>query len=747
MTTVSEGRRAAHAADAPPGDRRHVLEALSGLLLALFVAILSSTIVSNALPRILSDLGGTQAEYTWVVTASLLAMTASTPIWGKLADLFSKKLLVQLAITIFIVGSVLCGTTQSTTELIGLRVVQGIGMGGLQALAQVVLAAIIPPRERGRYSGYLGAVMAVAVVGGPLIGGVIVDTSWLGWRWCFFITVPFAAIALVVLQRTLSVPTIKRKVRIDYLGAALIAAGVSALLVWTSLAGKDFDWVSWPSLGWVGGGLIALALAVLVESRAAEPIVPLRLFRERTITFATVAGLFVGVAMFGSTVFLSQFFQLARGATATEAGLLTLPLIGAMFLSSTVAGQLISRFGKWKRFLVLGGVLLTLGMALQAGFMSATAPYWELAVFMALVGMGVGMTQQNLVLAVQNTVPLRDMGAASSMVAFFRSLGGAVGVAGLGAVLSTSVSDKITSGLAALGISPSATATSGGQIPQLSALPGPIRTVVETAYGSSTAHVFLFAAPLAAVALIAILFLREVPLRRTVDIEAAGPAGTEPTNAAGQPGTPHWPGEVRGRLRTAEGNAVGVGVVTVTNVDGGQVARARVEENGSYAVGALPSGSYTLIVTAPGFRPEAASVTVNGAGAVRDFEVIGDGLVTGTVRRSDGSVVPGAAVVATDGAGQVVGRVSTDADGAFQFAGLPSGEITVTAHVAGFRPSAVTVPVGRRPAVADLLVETTAVLYGTVTGPDGQGLAGATVTVTDAQGVQAAVAVSGRDGE
>ncbi|HVW40240.1 MAG TPA: MFS transporter [Amycolatopsis sp.] len=743
MTTVTEDPRPAHAAGKAAGGRRQVLEPLSGLLLALFVAILSGTIVSNALPRILSELGGTQAEYTWVVSASLLAMTASTPIWGKLADLFSKKLLVQLSIVIFIVGSVLCGTTQSTTELIGLRVVQGLGMGGLQALAQVVIAAIIPPRERGRYTGYLGAVMAVAVVGGPLIGGVIVDTSWLGWRWCFFITVPFAAIALVVLQRTLSVPTIKREVHIDYLGAALIAGGVSALLVWTSLAGKDFAWVSWPSLAWVGGGLAALALAVLVESRAAEPVVPLRLFRDRTITMATVAGLFVGVAMFGSTVFLSQFFQLARGATATEAGLLTLPLIGAMFLSSTVAGQLITKYGKWKRFLVLGGVLLTAGLALQAGFISATAPYWELAVFMALVGLGVGMTQQNLVLAVQNSVAMRDMGAASSTVAFFRSLGGAVGVAGLGAVLSTGVSDKIASGLAALGVPAGATATSGGQIPQLSALPGPIRAVVETAYGDGTAHVFLFAAPLAAIALIAILFLREIPLRRTIDLAADGDAGTPP---AGQPSTSELPGQIHGRLRSPEGMGVSGGVVTVTSADGRQVARARTDESGAYAIEVSPSGTYTLIVTASGFRPEAASVTVNGTGAVRDFVVIGDGVVTGTVRRSDGSVVAGATVVATDASGQVVGRADTGADGAFRFAGLPSGEVTLTADIAGQRPRAVTVPVGSEPAVADLLVETTARLYGTVAGPDGQGLAGVTVAVADAAGTPVAVVVTGPDG-
>ena len=249
----------------------------------------------------------------------------------------------------------LAGLSTSTPELIGFRVLQGLGMGGLTALAQVVIAAIIPPRERGRYSGYLGAIMAVATVGGPLIGGVIVDT--IGWRWCFYVTVPIALVALVVLQRTLTVPTVKREVHIDYLGAVLIAGGVSALLIWTSLGGKTFPWVSWASAGVLAAGVVALALAVFVESRAREPIVPLKLFRNRTVTLATVAGLFVGVAMFGSSVFLSQFFQLARGATATEAGLLTLPMIAGLFLASTIVGQLISRYGRWKPYLVGGGVL------------------------------------------------------------------------------------------------------------------------------------------------------------------------------------------------------------------------------------------------------------------------------------------------------------------------------------------------------------------------------------------------------
>lgn len=556
---------------APPRtSRRAVLIPLSGLLMALFVAILSSTIVSNALPRILGDLGGTQAQYTWVVTASLLAMTASTPIWGKLADLFSKKLLVQIAIGVFIVGSMLAGLSTSTPELIGFRVLQGLGMGGLTALAQVVIAAIIPPRERGRYSGYLGAIMAVATVGGPLIGGVIVDT--IGWRWCFYVTVPIAVVALVVLQRTLTVPTEKREVHIDYLGALLVAGGVSALLIWVSLGGKNFAWISWASLAWLAAGVVALVLAVVVESRAKEPVVPLQLFRNRTVALATVAALFVGVAMFGSSVFLSQFFQLARGASATEAGLLTLPMIAGLFLASTVVGQLISRTGKWKGFLVGGGVLLVVGLLMQGLVMGADTPYWELAVAMALVGLGVGATQQNLVLAVQNQVALRDMGAASSTVAFFRSLGGAAGVAALGALLSGQVTASITSGLTAVGMSGTSTGPLlSGQIPNVATLPEPIRLVVENAYGDSVALMFLVSAPLALIALVAILFLREVPLRETIDIEApTGEAGeTEPVSL------------VSGTVRDGDRPAVGA-VLTLVDRTGRQLARATADDDGRY---------------------------------------------------------------------------------------------------------------------------------------------------------------------
>src|SRR3954467_1128623 len=422
----------APAADAPMS-KRETLEALSGLLLALFVGLLSSTIVSNALPTITSKLEGTQSQYTWVITASLLAATATTPIWGKLADLYSKKLLVQAAIVIFVVGSALSGLSQSMAMLIGFRVIQGVGMGGLQALAQVVIGAMIPPRERGKYSGYLGAVMAVATVGGPLLGGVIVDTSWLGWRWTFYVCVPVALVALVLLQTTLHLPTIKRPVSIDWLGCTLITAGVSVLLIWVTFAGSKFDWVSWQSAVMAGAGLLALLLTILVESRVREPIIPLPIVRDRTTALAIIASIAVGVGMFGASVFFGQYFQIARGWSPTKAGLATIPMIGALLIASTVSGLLITRTGKWKRFLVLGTVLLVAGMGLL-GTIDHQTPYWEMACYLALLGLGAGMPVQHRGLAVQNTVNMRDIGAASSVVTFFRSRGGAAGVSVLGSI-------------------------------------------------------------------------------------------------------------------------------------------------------------------------------------------------------------------------------------------------------------------------------------------------------------------------
>jgi EmrB/QacA subfamily drug resistance transporter len=517
--------------DQSPGAMTHreVLEAMSGLLLAMFVAMLSSTVVSNALPRIVESLHGSQTEYTWVVVATLLTMTATTPIWGKLSDQFSKKALVQTALVIYVIGSLIAGTAANMGILIGARAVQGLGVGGLTALVQVVIASMVTPRERGRYSGYIGAVFATATLSGPLIGGLIVDTPGLGWRWCFYVGIPVAVAAFVLLQKTLHLPVVRRsgKVTIDYLGATLLMGGVSILLIWVTLAGNQFGWTSALSVSLVVGGLAIIGAAVYVEARVAvDPIIPLRLFRDRTTALATTASLMVGVAMFGATVYLSQYFQIARGMSPTHAGLMTVFMVGGLVVSSMVTGRIITRTGTWKRYLVGGMVAVVIGVALLSQI-DANTPLWVLAGDMAVLGLGLGATMQNLVLSVQNNAAQADMGSASSLVAFSRSLGGSVGVAALGAVLSHQVAAKVTAGLAAMG--QHVTSAQSHQIPDLATLPEPVRALFEQAFGAATGHVFLVAVPFAALALVCVLFIREVPLRTTIhradEVEVLEPAG------------------------------------------------------------------------------------------------------------------------------------------------------------------------------------------------------------------------------
>ena len=510
---------------------REILEVLAGLLAALFTAIVSSTIVSNALPTIISDLEGTQSQYTWVITASLLAMTVTTPIWAKLSDLFNKKALVQTAIVLFVLGSMAAGVSQNVGELLGARVVQGIGMGGLTALAQSIIGAVIPPRSRGRYSGYMGATMALATVSGPLIGGVIVDTDALGWRWCFFVCVPLAVVALVVLQKYLHVPTYTRKVRLDLGGAFLIAVAASLPLLWVTFAGHDYDWISWQTGAFLGGAVVAALLAVLVESKHPEPMVPLSVVRDRTTALAILASLAVGIAMFGGSVFLGQYFQIARGYSPTEAGLLTVPMMLGSLVGTAGAGQIITRTGKWKRFLVAGSLLLVAGLGLL-GTVDHTTPIWHLSLFMACMGLGMGMLLQNLVLAVQNTVDVTQVGAASGTVAFFRSLGGAIGVSVLGAVLANRVSDLMSSGLARMGIDTSGLGAGSGTL-DLNAMPAPIRELTRASYGDATGRIFLIAAVVAVVSVLCVVAIREVPLRTTVrKVDESAPAQERPLEDA-----------------------------------------------------------------------------------------------------------------------------------------------------------------------------------------------------------------------
>ncbi|MGY0025171.1 MFS transporter [Streptomyces sp. cg35] len=802
-TSTPSGVRGSHAAkhggaaaDGASMTHRQIMEALSGLLLGMFVAILSSTIVTNALPEIVGDLGGGQSAYTWVVTASLLAMTATTPLWGKLADIFSKKALVQIALIVYVGGSVVAGLSQSPSMLIACRVVQGIGVGGLSALAQIVMAAMISPRERGRYSGYLGATFAVATVGGPLLGGVITDTSWLGWRWCFYVGVPFAIIALIVLQKTLKLPVVRRdNVKVDWAGAFFITAAVCTLLLWVTFADDKYDWLSWQTGAMVGGAVVLALIFILVETKAAEPIIPLRLFRNRTITLASIASLFVGVAMFAGTVFFSQYFQLARGKSPTMSGVMTIPMIGGLFISSTVAGQVITKTGKWKAWLVSGGVLITAGLGLL-GTIRYDTPYWRVAVFMALMGLGVGMMMQNLVLCTQNQVAPQDIGSASSTVTFFRSLGGAMGVSALGSIMSTRITHYVKDGLADLGPKGAALGhggTGGGAIPDLDKLPAPLRTIMESSYGHGIADVFLIAAPIALLALIATLFIKEVPLRTSGGLDQAketeaaasgAPAGITATPAqapaqgenervpslvgAGEPaadtqtqrlaaiasvagdvptqstggGTP-----VRGYVRGAESAPVPRAAVTLISLGGRQLGRAVAQGDGSYGVDAPGAGSYVLIASADGYQPQASTVVVGEEPVAYDILLSGTSGLSGVVRAAESKApVTGAMVIVTDVRGDVLATGMSGQEGEFTFAELVPGPVTVAVNAAGHRPMALPVEVGGTGVTrVEIDLSSGSQVQGTVRAA-GRSLNDARVTLIDAAGNVVATSTTGEDG-
>ncbi|MBB5928998.1 MFS transporter [Streptomyces echinatus] len=777
-----------------PMTHRQIMEALSGLLLGMFVAILSSTIVSNALPEIIGDLGGGQSAYTWVVTAALLSMTAATPLWGKLADLYSKKALVQIALVIYVVASMAAGLSQNPGMLIVCRVVQGIGVGGLSALAQIVMAAMISPRERGRYSGYLGATFAVATVGGPLLGGVITDTSWLGWRWCFYVGVPFAIIALIVLQKTLHLPVVKREVKVDWGGATLISAAVSLLLIWVTFAGDKYDWISWQTYAMVGGSVVLGALFVLVEAKASEPIIPLRLFRNRTITLASLASLFVGVAMFTGTVFFSQYFQLARDKSPTMSGVMTIPMIGGLFVSSTVSGQFITRTGRWKAWLVSGGVLVTAGLLLLGGIRYDT-DYWKMAIWMALLGLGIGMMMQNLVLATQNQVAPSDLGSASSTVTFFRSLGGAVGVSALGAVMAHRITDYVKDGVSTLSPKYQAALAGGSgstdSIPDMDTLPAPIRTLLESAYGHGIADVFLIAGFLAAVAFLITLFIKEVPLKTKgalaqsaegeapltdpaaapVVAEAQAPAAEQvPAAVAAAPlsdtgtavatavqpmtavatvaerdtfgGTP-----VHGFVRGAESAPVPQAAVTLISLSGRQLGRSVAQADGSYALHAPGTGSYVLIASADGYQPQASTVVVGEEPLAYDILLSGTSGLTGVVRAA-GSALPvkDAMVIVTDVRGDLLATAATGEQGDFALTDLVPGTVTVAVNASGFRPRALPVEVGATGVTrVEVDLDAGARLQGVVRAPHGP-LADARVTLVDQAGNVVGTATTGGDG-
>ncbi|MFF7436637.1 DHA2 family efflux MFS transporter permease subunit [Streptomyces sp. NPDC008122] len=513
--------------DAPvPGEgqsRRTVVVAIGALLLGMLLAALDQTIVSTALPTIVSELGGLE-HLSWVVTAYLLASTAGTPLWGKLGDQYGRKKLFQGAIVLFLVGSALCGIAQNMPQLIAFRAVQGLGGGGLMVLSMAIVGDLVSPRERGRYQGLFGAVFGGTSVLGPLLGGLF--TEHLSWRWVFYINLPIGVVALFVIATVLHIPVRSTRHTIDYLGTFLIASVATCLVLVASLGGTTWAWGSPQIIGLAVLGAVLLVWFLYVERRAAEPVLPLKLFRIRTFSLVSVISFVVGFAMFGAMTFLPTFLQVVQGVTPTMSGVHMLPMVLGVLLTSTASGQIVSRTGRWKAFPVAGTALTCIGLLLLHR-LTETSSTWSMSVCFFVFGAGLGLVIQVLVLVVQNAVGYQDLGVATSGVTFFRSIGASFGVAVFGTIFTSRLTDELATVFASAGAElppgtgPGRVAADPRAIAQL---PPGLRPSVLHAYATSITDVFLYAAPVVLVAFVFACFLKEDRLRGSVPTPDAGRA-------------------------------------------------------------------------------------------------------------------------------------------------------------------------------------------------------------------------------
>ncbi|WBB65355.1 MDR family MFS transporter [Micromonospora sp. WMMD812] len=533
----------AHAA--PVLNSRQIRLLMLGLMTGMLLAALDQTIVGTALPTIVGELGGIN-HYSWVVTAYLLASTASTPLYGKMADLYGRRPVFLFSIGTFLVGSLLAGLSQNMTQLIVTRGIQGLGAGGLMTLAFTIISDVVSPRERGRYQGLFGAVFGISSVAGPLVGGYFAETNW---RWIFYINVPLAILAIIVCYHVMRlIPFERRNHAIDWLGAGLLVAGVSTLLLALSWAGTEYAWTSGVILGLFAAGVVLGVLFLMQESRVAEPILPLRLFRNRTFTLANLAGFVLGLVMFGSIIFIPLYLQIVKGASPTKSGLLMLPMMAGIILTSIVTGQAMSRIGRYKWFPVAGSAVLLAGMFLFTQ-LHVDSSLWTAFGYMVVIGVGLGLCMQSLILAVQNAVSVRDLGASTSSATFFRSLGGSFGVAILGAVLSsrlaTELGDRLPPAIAQLPPpQQAAVAASGGANISINdpatimALPGPVRAAIQASFVEGLHRVFLTAGLIAIAAVLVTLVMPNAQLRGTGPQGATGgadPLGGQAPAPGGKP--------------------------------------------------------------------------------------------------------------------------------------------------------------------------------------------------------------------
>lgn len=528
---MSSNTEQAGGAPSKAHSHREIMIILSGLMTGMLLAALDQTIVSTALKTIVIDLHGLK-EYTWVVTAYLLTSTASTPLYGKISDLYGRRVVFQFAIVTFLVGSLLAGLSQNMTELIATRALQGLGAGGLMSLTFVIIGDIVPPRERGRYQGYFGAVWGLSSVAGPLLGGFFSDHHTIlgitGWRWIFYINLPFGILALVITSAVLHIPKVKREHAIDYLGAFLLVIGVTSILLAIAVYGPEDGWADKRTIFYLIAGLILTVIFVVWEEKAKEPILPMRLFKNHTFTLTSLLGGVIGAGLFGAVIMLPLYLQIVKGNTATTAGLKLIPLMLGIVSMSIFSGKRITTHGKYKKFPIIGTAIMTIGILMMTT-LTRTTPYWRLSIYAIIVGAGLGLSMQTIVIALQNAVDFHDMGVATSANTFFRSLGSVFGSAIFGAVLNNRLAHYMATGFADLAHkNPTAMAsvnTSPNGLTNMIANPHSVPAIVHNtaldAYTNAFHIVFFTAAPITTLGFFLALLLREIPLRTSHDYAAA----------------------------------------------------------------------------------------------------------------------------------------------------------------------------------------------------------------------------------
>jgi EmrB/QacA subfamily drug resistance transporter len=492
----------------PDKQPKSIRVVLLALMITMMLAMLDNMIVGTAMPTIVGELGGLE-HLSWVVTAYTLATAAATPVWGKLGDMFGRKTTFMTSIVIFLIGSALSGMAQNMSELIGFRAVQGLGAGGLMVGVMAIIGDLIPPRERGKYQGMMAGVMAIAMIGGPLVGGTITD-NW-GWRWAFYINLPLGVVALGLISVVLHLPKKRAKAGIDYLGVILLTVGITSIVLVTTWGGSQYAWTSARIMELIGIGVAALIGFVFWQTKAAEPVVPLHIFRSRNFTLMSVIGFITGFVMFGATLYLPLYQQSVQGASATNSGLLLLPMLGAMLVTSMVAGRVTTNTGRYKVFPVVGSILMTVGLYLLSTMDTGTSRFTS-GVFMAVVGLGMGCLMQITMLVAQNSVEMKDMGVASSSTTLFRTLGSSFGVAIMGALFNNRVQHVMAERAGALG-SKITEKSASLDAKSLAKLPAVAREAYQHAVSAGVHSAFLLGSVVAVVALLAAVFVKEVALR------------------------------------------------------------------------------------------------------------------------------------------------------------------------------------------------------------------------------------------